>query len=183
MMLRLDPFAYLPEEVSLRILSFLKLPEIGMCSQVCKEWDRLASDNSLWKKVYPAMNVEAETDLKKYLIKRVVQSQDEILRQAEKFVKESLPGQKGQFVCVFPFNPEFSVVIDLDLSYPHPAKKKGGRKDFCLFAKVLPKESPSTVNQFSTTVQKRRKLRKITANYPLDLENTCIRLAEMIHFF
>lgn len=50
---RLDPVVHLPEEAFFKILSYLNENELGRSSLVSKEWKRIASDEALWKPLYP----------------------------------------------------------------------------------------------------------------------------------
>ena len=45
----LHPFATLPEELCLRIFSFLSATDLLALSLLCRDMHRLASDNSLWE--------------------------------------------------------------------------------------------------------------------------------------
>lgn len=49
--IRLDPFAVLPAEISLRILSYLDAISLGRAAQVSRTWRRLADDDMLWKSI------------------------------------------------------------------------------------------------------------------------------------
>lgn len=48
-LIRIDPFAVLPQEVGLRILTCLDATSLCRASQVSKLWRRLADDDALWK--------------------------------------------------------------------------------------------------------------------------------------
>jgi F-box and WD-40 domain protein MET30 len=47
--IRLDPFAVFPAEISLRILSYLDAFSLGRAAQVSRRWRALADDDVLWK--------------------------------------------------------------------------------------------------------------------------------------
>lgn len=44
----LDLLTILPEEISVQILSFCAIIDLGRCCLVSKEWRRLAEDNAVW---------------------------------------------------------------------------------------------------------------------------------------
>lgn len=48
-LIRLDPFALFPREVSLKVLSYLDAFSLGMAVQVSKDWKSLADDDLLWR--------------------------------------------------------------------------------------------------------------------------------------
>ncbi|KAL7409209.1 quinon protein alcohol dehydrogenase-like superfamily [Mrakia frigida] len=48
-LIRLDPFALFPREVSLKVLSYLDAFSLGMAVQVSKDWKTLADDDLLWR--------------------------------------------------------------------------------------------------------------------------------------
>lgn len=48
-LIRLDPFALFPREVSLKVLSFLDPLSLGKAVQVSKDWKTLADDDILWR--------------------------------------------------------------------------------------------------------------------------------------
>jgi len=48
-MIRLDPFAVFPSEISLRILTYLDAISLGRAAQVSRKWRALADDDVLWK--------------------------------------------------------------------------------------------------------------------------------------
>ena len=62
----------LPDELALRIFGFLSPEELGRASCSCREWRRLASDQSLWdafnlKELYPGFNVIDEKVWEKHI--------------------------------------------------------------------------------------------------------------------
>ncbi|KIA78304.1 F-box protein [Parachlamydia acanthamoebae] len=101
MTVRLDPLTYLPEEMALGILTFLPIPEIARCAEVCKKWRRLASDNSLWEKMLPKAILEPGMNLREHVLKRVAKSPDEILAKMKGLVSGVQPNQGAKFVCFF----------------------------------------------------------------------------------
>ena len=46
-----SPFEKLPDEIILKIFSFLSFKSLGNCNQVSSRMKRIASDTSLWEKV------------------------------------------------------------------------------------------------------------------------------------
>jgi F-box/WD-40 domain protein MET30 len=48
-LIRLDPFALFPREVSLKVLSYLDAFSLGMAVQVSRDWKTLADDDLLWR--------------------------------------------------------------------------------------------------------------------------------------
>ncbi|KAF5330734.1 hypothetical protein D9619_005750 [Psilocybe cf. subviscida] len=48
-LIRIDPFAVLPREVSLKVLGYLDATSLCRAAQVTKRWKRLADDNILWR--------------------------------------------------------------------------------------------------------------------------------------
>ena len=47
-----SPFEKLPDEIILKILSFLSFKSLGNCNQVSSRMKRIAGDTSLWEKVH-----------------------------------------------------------------------------------------------------------------------------------
>lgn len=48
-LIRIDPFAVLPREVSLKVLGYLDATSLCRAAQVTKRWKHLADDNILWR--------------------------------------------------------------------------------------------------------------------------------------
>lgn len=48
-LIRIDPFAVLPREVSLKILGYLDATSLCRAAQVTRQWKHLADDNILWR--------------------------------------------------------------------------------------------------------------------------------------
>jgi len=50
-LIRIDPFAVLPREVSLKILGYLDATSLCRAAQVTKRWKNLADDNLVWRSI------------------------------------------------------------------------------------------------------------------------------------
>lgn len=62
----------IPNELALHILSFLSPEALGQACRVCRKWNALGSDQSLWnafdlKKLFPSLKVIDETVWKNYI--------------------------------------------------------------------------------------------------------------------
>lgn len=44
-----------PDEVTIKIFTYLNPQELGRCAQVSQHWNRLALDGSLWRNFLPVM--------------------------------------------------------------------------------------------------------------------------------
>lgn len=101
---------YLPEETNLEILSYLDPQTVCRFCQVSHEANRLASDDRLWRALFPQA-ATPETDVKAYIESRAVKSIKEIQEYIQVFIENIQLNTKGSFFCQFPFNPKFHISI------------------------------------------------------------------------
>lgn len=50
--LRFDPSAALPHEVMLQVIAYLDAKNITVCMRVCKHWQSIMEQNSIWRKLF-----------------------------------------------------------------------------------------------------------------------------------
>jgi hypothetical protein len=131
----IDVLEQLPIELGLNILFYLKPSELGKCCRVSKTWQIVASDNTLWKKIWEKTFktfdnsgfVHKSESFKTCLdalgiylerSKKILHSKDEILQSVEEFAKKISLNQSGLFICQFPLNPEYfgitAITITID---------------------------------------------------------------------
>lgn len=128
-------FEELPGEINHLILSHLDVGELGRVCQVCKAGDRLASDDPLWKRLFPGTTYSG-TGLKAFITSHALKSFDEIVQRFRTFLDRIQFFQKGLFVCDFALNPEskfaakFFINTQLTEEFDH--------KEHWVFIKSLP---------------------------------------------
>ena len=67
MSIKFDPITYLPEDKGFKILSYLNEQELVQCCKVSKTWRRLASDNDLWRRIFPEIAIPSGVGVKGYI--------------------------------------------------------------------------------------------------------------------
>lgn len=148
----LDPLVYLPGECWFKIFSYLNIQELARCSQVSKSWHKIAVDNSLWKKYFPAITIPFDVGFKKnidsyvqkyFKSRSVIKSKIDLEKQIQKFANRVTLKKMGTFLCLFPFNPGCEVVIRLaygrigeEVDVDSPWEQK--IKESCIFMRTLP---------------------------------------------
>jgi hypothetical protein len=73
-----DPLSVLPDELILKIFSYLNLSTLGKLCCVSKEWKRLASDDILWKKAIYKERAFGNDKWAQHFGEKVVENEDNI---------------------------------------------------------------------------------------------------------
>ena len=141
----------LPQECWFKIFSYLNLQELGRCSLVSKSWHKITTDNRLWKRHFPEINIPFDVGFKKsidsYILNyfenhSIIRSKRDLEKRIQKFVGRVTLKKTGTFLCLFPFNPGCEVIIRLgygttgkrvDLNSPW----KNKIKENCIFMRTL----------------------------------------------
>jgi hypothetical protein len=77
---QIDPLTFLPEEVSMHILSYLKPSDLAGCNQVSKKWNRFSNDDNLWKMIFSDLPyLKSKEDAKNYFMTHIKVNSMEIL--------------------------------------------------------------------------------------------------------
>ncbi len=132
----LFPNADLPPECDLAIFSYLGAQDLGRCCQVCKEWRKLASDGTLWKRLFPGKVFPSGVNAKEFINRHTVISKDEVVEHIQEFINIIPLHKKGIFTCLFPFNPRCTIRVELGVGNVH-LKGKGNLTKTCIFMKDL----------------------------------------------
>lgn len=102
----IDHTLSLPDEAILHILSYLDAQELAQSTRVSKAWQRVASDDTLWRKLCHGMKELPETGVKDFIASRAVVSIKGLLKRVEAFTLKVPLDQKWHWCCVFPSNPD-----------------------------------------------------------------------------
>ncbi|NGX38385.1 MAG: hypothetical protein K1000chlam2_01558 [Chlamydiae bacterium] len=107
-----DPME-LTDELAVKFLEYLSPRELGICSRVSKNWNRLASDTNLWAKFFSSANISFEKtpdNIKSYFTKIVISNKDELLANLNYFASSLNKDTQAQFVCFY-FNSNSRIEI------------------------------------------------------------------------
>ena len=141
MSVKLDPMTIVAEENSLQTLSYLDSNDLAQCCKVSKTWNRLASDDSLWKHLFQGIEMPSNVGLKKYLDTHAVTSKEDVLKRIQEFADKLKLNQKGSFTCFFPFNPECKISIELGyVQVKNGSEETSTLKEVCVFIRTIPND-------------------------------------------
>lgn len=105
----------LPEEILFNIFSYCKEKELRSSSIVCKQWNYLASDEQLWKIVYPELvNLCANKNIsiKEFIVdKEIVETFEELYRRVNSILEKAGLFQKYEISCQFANHPNSYIKI------------------------------------------------------------------------
>lgn len=129
----MDPLNYFPDEIGLKILSYLPVQDLSQCCLVSKIWKEMATDDQLWNHSFPGLEVKKQKRLFYYA--NAVNSKGEILERIKNYLTHFPRHQVGTFTCKFPYNPHSS--INLEISLDDSTEIKEGWKEVCVFTSKM----------------------------------------------
>jgi hypothetical protein len=112
--LNTDLLSQLPEELEYHVLSYLEPKDLSRCESVCKRWQRLASDENLWKNLIPESFLLQNKTIKQAVIEynqHSVYSIDELTERITKFASKIPTDQIAEMRCAFPLHPVYSFKV------------------------------------------------------------------------
>lgn len=101
-----DPFKSIPSDLTLQIFSFLDRSSLGRCCQVSRDWNALASSNSVWvhfaKKIFNGEILRTANikGLLRDIEPQILYSNDEIVGRIQAFIDKVPLGKNARFRCV-----------------------------------------------------------------------------------
>lgn len=103
---------HLSDETSFEILSYLDMNDLVQCCKVNREWRRLASDDRLWKQIFPGVAFPSGISAKEYFQdSHFVNSRAEIKQHIAKFVDDLPLNEAATIKCFFPKNPRCTIIV------------------------------------------------------------------------
>jgi hypothetical protein len=133
MSIELAPISQMPAEIMHQIFSGLDERSLGRCTGVSRDWNRVASDDRLWKQLFPGIGAP-DKGVKAYIDSHSVKSFDEIVDRLQGLANKLSSREGVQFRCVFPFNPKCRVTAkNYSLIYAYPVKQ-----EICIFLRAFP---------------------------------------------
>jgi hypothetical protein len=110
----LFPTVRMPADCFFEILSHLDAQDIGRCCKVNKQWSKLASDDRLWKRLFPEIPFSSSgVSAKEYINRYAVISKNAVVKRIQKFFDTIPLDKKGTFECFFPLNPKCTIKVAL----------------------------------------------------------------------
>lgn len=91
----------IPRDVSLIIMSYLDLPSLGRCCCVTKAWQRLCSDDQLWRELFKRAFSWIEipkAGIKVYLKAHCITSLQDFIERVKIFA-DNIPHKKAGVLC------------------------------------------------------------------------------------
>lgn len=86
-----NKFLRLPPEVIINIFSFLPIPDLLRCSEVCQKWSQFVYDPSLWRNIYPIHWARGIWNITEYdLIEPCLPSLNDYHMKNNKFLDEDV---------------------------------------------------------------------------------------------
>ncbi len=131
----IDFIATAPKDVALLILRKLNEQDLAICCMVSTIWNERASDDSLWRYIFPGLHMEGD-DVKGYINEIAVKSIGGVLRLFQQTLSDVPPDKIVNFRCLFPFNPER--FIEFTFGYgnvKHEKKVNPDITEYCIFTK------------------------------------------------
>jgi hypothetical protein len=108
----LFPNTDLPPECNLTILSHLGAQDLGRCCQVSKEWRKLASDDNLWKQLFPGLTLPEGVSRKElFNDSHFVNSRAKIKQHIAEFVDNLPLNEAATIKCYFLKNPGCTITV------------------------------------------------------------------------
>lgn len=129
-------------EVDHAILSQCDWKTVGICSSVCKLWDRITSDDKLIYAVLPeslkshfCLDVFLKKDLG--IKSHIVCSGEEIIDRFRKMLSNVYAFQKFSFKCLFPFEPLDHMFVKFCHEDKEVVEYDDQEIDYCIIVKPL----------------------------------------------
>jgi hypothetical protein len=163
-------------DIAFEIFKYCDAQTLGQCCKVNNDWKKIASDERLWKKILPELEIPQGMTIKQFIDSRGVKSKDEVAQRAQEFFDKIQRNQKGIFVCLFPFNSES--IVKTELLYgrdnaPEPAPIE----EVCIFMKKLDETEMQT---FSSTDSKSENQMLTSKHYKIALPSGASELSNKI---
>ncbi|GEM_PF-5330355 len=104
-------------DVNFPIFSYLHPVNLGIGCLVSRTWNQFCSADLLWKQ-FPELTLYWNQDIKTAVDLHAVGSYADVAREFEKFTNQlksegTIPRWEGSFRCLFPYNPEYQIHIEL----------------------------------------------------------------------
>ena len=143
MSINLDNITTLPEELNYKIFSLLDPISLGNCCQVSKKYNELASNDNVWKDMFPNVSFPSGISAKKYMDSQAVTSFDGIFQRIKKFSTQFFPDKVFKFNVLFPFNLDYYVSVRFGYGEVSD-RQEANVKESCIFVKKLINEQTFT---------------------------------------
>jgi hypothetical protein len=156
-----------PQEIFLKIFSFLDVEALVNCCKVSKIWRQLSMDNTCWEKVnYPPRlqflhqiieEVPKDANIKEYLDHHLIDSVEKLVQVFEAFLAKIRSDTKSKFTCFFPHQFLTNEKNEADLSkcqqliiniYPPGLKIFEDFKESYIFTNTLKEDPLSSINPY-----------------------------------
>ncbi|GAB4193303.1 MAG: hypothetical protein Tsb0015_16000 [Simkaniaceae bacterium] len=152
----MDPFATVPKEIGLHILSFLDEKELRTVQTVSSKWNLLAKEalyKKIWKKTFPDQRIPLDTTLLEYVGSHMIKTKDKLIQIMQDFFTRSFSKQDEELIVNFPFDAQCSILLSAvsdKESYSEPS-----REFYIFYSKLLAAENKfSFINKENEIVNK-----------------------------
>jgi hypothetical protein len=177
----LDPCAILPYELNLGIFANLDMIQLAKCSQVSKTWQIVASDDQLWKGLFPIVSQNA--DVKKHVYEMIASTDEALLSKVAEYPRQIDIDKVNSWECIFLHHPNFafksSICIFHQGSKEEAAKlhqQKTEVKKMVIFTK---KFSPESIFQQTRSISFEKKDTKLNINLDISINVSGSSLAPL----
>lgn len=96
------PTYKIPVEVGMIIFSYLSYQDLASCSVVSENWNKLSSDDVLWKRFFDGFDIKPDNEYKSWMAKHSVKSVEMLAEKVKGFCKIVKANQTGYLNCAFP---------------------------------------------------------------------------------
>lgn len=113
----------LPVEVAQKIFSYLDPCELGKCCAVNNYWRTIATDERLWKNLFPGLNTPPNKSIREHICESAITSKSALVKNIIPFIQRIKLNQIAEFNCYFPFNPNYNASVVLGYGNLHPTSE------------------------------------------------------------
>lgn len=166
----------IPEELTLEMMSYLDVKDLGRCCRVSKEWQRVASDDILWRELGKrALGWIAvpKTGIKKYLDSHCITSLQGFAERVKLFADNIPENTLGILRCVF--SPEEGQPRDLKITLI----KQDAVSTLSALAFIV-KKLPKVCNMLQTAEKHNELQIKLTGLHIPDLEKLADQILKVL---
>ncbi len=99
------PFDSLPDELNLRVFSYLEIPDVASCSRVCIKWLHFCNRGIVWKGLSLGnLDFLQPENIKQFLSRHAITSEKKLLTTIRTFLHDTPKGVRSRLTVNYPFD-------------------------------------------------------------------------------
>lgn len=132
-------FVELYKDLDRHILSFVQASDISRASRVSKSWNMIATEDIVWIRFFPKIQIPQTIRLKKHYDKKGIVHFSDLIKRVEKFCRKLDKNKNGWFQCHFQADTKCYFVAKI---FNHSNMNQFDVKDFFWYLKEIPQNDP-----------------------------------------